>query len=71
MFISKSPPYVVKGDSGHEQGDGEVTSIPFPANNQRKGEEGGESSDMTVYNIFNSNISGNNVCYNNGPGFNW
>lgn len=28
-WFSDSPPHVAEGDSGHEQGDGEVASVPF------------------------------------------
>lgn len=28
--VSNTPPHRVQGDSRHEQGDGEVTAVPFP-----------------------------------------
>lgn len=36
VSFSNSPPHVLQGDSGHEQGDGEVTSVPFPEHEKEK-----------------------------------
>lgn len=38
VSISDSLPHVVEGDSGHEQGDGEVTSVPFSGCEKEGGE---------------------------------
>ncbi len=38
LSIGHSFPQVVEGNSGHEQGDGEVTSVPFPKHDEQ-GEE--------------------------------
>ena len=44
--MRNSSPDVVKGDSGHEKSDGEVTSIPFPVNKKKRIKKN-ESTDMT------------------------
>lgn len=49
MSISNSLPHVVQGDSGHEESDGEVASVPFTGH-EKEGEKRIRGSVQTDFN---------------------